>query len=219
MKAHTKRILRKIIAPIRRIGLKNKNFTIISNNCRGGFIYDIYGLQYRTPTIGTYFFPDDYIKFCKNLKYYLSTDPIPIDVQNSKYKKEILKKGVKVFVAKLEDIEVVFAHYDTIEDAISKRNRRKKRVNFNNILLKFNDQNGFKNKNFDEFLEIKNYDNKIFFTANNKYETNKNCKVVYFNEFRDMGYVLDDIKSSFSKINIKKYLNCLKTNKESQYEN
>lgn len=36
MNAHTKRQIRKIISPFRRIGLKNFDFSIISNNCWGG---------------------------------------------------------------------------------------------------------------------------------------------------------------------------------------
>ncbi len=71
MNPHTKRKIRALIAPMRKIGLNNKDFTIISNNCWGGYIYDRYGLKYMTPTIGGIFFPDDYIKFISNLDYYL----------------------------------------------------------------------------------------------------------------------------------------------------
>ena len=56
MNASTKRKIRKFFSPIKRIGLKNKSFSIISNNCWGGIVYDIFGLQYRSPTIGCYFF-------------------------------------------------------------------------------------------------------------------------------------------------------------------
>lgn len=69
MRAQIKRLLRKIISPIKRFGLKNKKFSIISNNCWGGIVYDIFGLQYLSPTIGLFMFSDDYIRFCENLKF------------------------------------------------------------------------------------------------------------------------------------------------------
>lgn len=47
--------------------LKNTEFTIISNNCWGGFIYQKYGLKYQSPTIGLFFMGKDYIKFCSNV--------------------------------------------------------------------------------------------------------------------------------------------------------
>ena len=96
MKATTKRKLRKIISFIRRIGLKNRDFTIISNNCWGGFIYDIFGLKYQTPTIGTYFFSEDYVKFVNNLDYYLGLDVKPLRFEDSKHKDVLYERGQKM---------------------------------------------------------------------------------------------------------------------------
>src|SRR5699024_4328392 len=56
----------------RRLKLTHRDITIISNNCWGGFIYQKYGLEYRTPTIGLFFLGDDYVKFCSKLEFYLS---------------------------------------------------------------------------------------------------------------------------------------------------
>ena len=41
--------------------LTNTNFTIISNNCWGGVIYESYDLPKNTPTAGMFFMADDYI--------------------------------------------------------------------------------------------------------------------------------------------------------------
>jgi uncharacterized protein (DUF1919 family) len=66
----------KIAPPFRRIGLKNRDFTVISNNCGAGrYGYNELRLQYTTPTVGLFFFFEDYIKFLSNLEHYLS---IPI---------------------------------------------------------------------------------------------------------------------------------------------
>ena len=52
----------------RRNKLNNTDFSIISNNCWGGSVYRRYGLQYKSPTIGLYFFAEEYIKFLMNLE-------------------------------------------------------------------------------------------------------------------------------------------------------
>jgi len=50
--------------------LKNRNFTIVSNNCWGGEVYRGFGLPYQTPFVGLFLFPACYIKLLKNLKNY-----------------------------------------------------------------------------------------------------------------------------------------------------
>lgn len=76
------RKLRKVVAPFRRIGLK-KQFTIFSDNCWGGRLYDKFALQYLSPTIGLAIEESDYIKFLLNLDYYISLTPKPI-INNQK---------------------------------------------------------------------------------------------------------------------------------------
>lgn len=53
----------KILATSRRAKLTNTDFSIISNNCWGGHVYRRYGLPYTSPTVGMYFFSEDYINF------------------------------------------------------------------------------------------------------------------------------------------------------------
>lgn len=204
MDAHLKRKIRKIIAPFRRIGLKCFDFSIISNNCWGGYVYDIFGLQYLTPTIGLYFIADDYVKFIGNLKYYLSFDIVPISKEESKWNG---KAQITDMIGKLGDIEVMFAHYDSLEDACKKWNYRRMRVNWDKILVKFNDQNNFTLETLDSF-NSSNFKNKLFFTAKKEYCFNSYS--YWLNEYKNENYVLDDIKSSSKYLNIKKFLNEIK---------
>lgn len=48
--------------------LTNKDFTIISNNCWGAFVYQKFNLQYNTPFVGLFLFAPDYIKLLKNFE-------------------------------------------------------------------------------------------------------------------------------------------------------
>lgn len=85
--------LNPFLGPLRRwFGGVNKPFTIISNNCWGGIVYQHYNLPYDSPTVGLYFYADEYIKFVSNLHYYLSQEITFISYEQSKYKDDIVRK-------------------------------------------------------------------------------------------------------------------------------
>ena len=125
------RKMRKLLAPFRRIGLK-KEFTLISNNCWGGRLYDKFSKPYLSPTIGLSMCENDFLKFVNNLDDYLKLELIPIKEEQSKTNNEHGNYGCM-----LGDVKVSFIHYRNVEDAVCKWNRRKKRIAWNNILVKF----------------------------------------------------------------------------------
>ena len=204
-----KRYIRKIFSPFYRLRLKSKDFTIISNNCWGGIIYDKLGIQYQTPTIGCYFFSNDYIKFISNLKYYLNVDLKQINFEDSQYKNFIDCNSI---IGKLEDIEIIFVHYTSFNEAYEKWNRRKKRINYRYILIKYSDQNNFEEKNFTGFVNL-NYKNKFFITTNPKYKQ-KGVNTLVLKDNKNIGYAIDDIKPSLRKISITKLINSIFDNEE-----
>lgn len=87
---------KKIYIPLlqkhRKKRLKYDDFTIISNNCWGGCCYEYFGMQKFSPTIGAYFFADDYVRFCSNLKYYCSQQLKIISVSDSSHYEAIKKQ-------------------------------------------------------------------------------------------------------------------------------
>lgn len=145
--------------------LLNNDFTIISNNCWGGMIYECYGMKKLSPTVGLYFMAGDYIKFISDLKKYIYEPLEMIDVEESKYKNMFLAPGIKRCpIGLLKDIEIMFLHYKDNDDAIAKWNRRVERINWDNLLIKFNDQNGCTEDDLIKFLEL-DLRNKLFFTC------------------------------------------------------
>ncbi len=66
--------------------LCNKKFTIISNNCWGGTVYEAHDLQKQSPTIGLFFIAEDYIKFLKHFKEYLKSPITFITPAESRWK-------------------------------------------------------------------------------------------------------------------------------------
>ncbi len=70
----------------RRKKLVNTDFTIISNNCWGGTVYESYGIKKMSPTVGMFIMPEDYLKMISNLEYYMSQPLKFIDPDDSKWK-------------------------------------------------------------------------------------------------------------------------------------
>lgn len=119
----------------RRIGLKNRSFSIISNNCSGGYVYQYFGIKYNSPTEGLYFTTEDYVKLAQNPLYFFSKEIEFISSGNSK-NKELLKDSVNwgnFPIGKIEDLEVYFLHYENETEAKEKWIRRVSRINYNNI--------------------------------------------------------------------------------------
>lgn len=190
---------------IKRNKIKNKKFTIISNNCFAGIVYRNNAIEYQSPTCGLFIMPDDYIKFIYNLKHYLNIDKFnKISINESKHSDYLRKIKYNGIIGKLDDIEIMFLHYKTFEEAVEKWNRRKQRINYENIIYKFNDQNQCTYAQLEMFNDFKEK-NKLLFTAK-KYD---NIDSIQFKEFEKYDYVLNDSKEKIYKkyIDIYKYLN------------
>lgn len=150
----------------RRKQLKYTDFTIISNNCWGGLVYQYFGLQYATPTIGLFMMDDDYIKFLENLDYYLSQPLVFISHAESKYRGQLQRETTakdSYPIAVLDDIEVHFMHYKSAEEAQSKWEYRKRRINKERLLVKMSQRSSDDLTILERFDKLP-YKNKICFT-------------------------------------------------------
>lgn len=122
--------------------LKNRKITIISNNCWAGRVYQYLDMPYLSPTVGLYFFAPDYIKFVSDLRRYLEKPLKFIGPSESKYYEELKKRNhTNKPIGLLDDVEIVFLHYKSEAEALEKWNRRKERVNFDDIFIKMSRMN------------------------------------------------------------------------------
>lgn len=146
--------------------LKNTDFTIISNNCWGGSIYESYGLIKQSPTVGMYFMADEYLRFVSNLQYYLCQCDIEfISPEEARYLDFYSGNlPVKYPIARLGDVEIAMMHFHSEEEARAKWERRCKRINWDRLLVKMNDQNGCTAEQAKAFGALP-YANKVFFTV------------------------------------------------------
>lgn len=183
--------------------IKNKTVTIISNNCWGGFMYQSCKLPYSSPFIGLYLYAPDYIKLLRNLKYNLSQPIHFISREQSKYV-QYLKHDYIIGVLGETDIEIVFMHYKNQQEIIEKWNRRLKRVNYNNMIVKFSDTDECRSDLLIQEFDKLPYKNKVCFSA----KEFPNCdSVIYMPEFHDKGFVLYEWAYSYKYYNFIKEAN------------
>lgn len=192
---------------VHKLTLKNKKFSIVSNNCWGGYVYQLYGLKYRTPFIGLYIFAPDYIKMLDDLEGYLKKQIVFIEPSKSRYIDELIKmdRVGKYPIGLLGDIELHFLHYKDQKEVLEKWNRRLKRFDYNNMLVKFSDSNLCNRELIIKFNNL-SFKNKLCITANN-YNLDS---VVQYKVYEKIGHVENEWAYDRVYINIKKILNNLK---------
>ena len=207
MRDSVKKGLRSILTSIRRIGLINDNFTIISNNCFAGFVYQKFDIQYNTPFIGLFILGPDYIYLLKNFNKLIKEKLDFINANESRYKEYLINvnRFNKYQIGKLGDkVEIHFLHYKSQEEAKEKWNRRVQRINFNNILFKFSDNDLSNEELIQEFDELP-YKNKICFTS--KDMKNIKCQI-YLKKYKNEKSVENEW-AAISSIKMKKIINKL----------
>lgn len=168
IKIHLRNYYIRATAAWRKKKLSNIDFTIISNNCWGGLVYESYNLPKQTPTVGMYFMAEEYIRFVSNLKYYLCECKMkfipPEEARHKAFYAQDSRFG-SYPIARLGDVEIAMLHYHSEEEALEKWERRCKRVNWDRLIVKMNDQNEFTEEHAIAFENLP-YANKVFFTVN-----------------------------------------------------
>lgn len=176
--------IRKVITP---------DTSIISSNCFAGRIMQDLGMQYNTPTLGLYFFADDYIEFLSHLKYYLTEAKLGF-LDQSRYPlgNERRAKWTHWYPIGLlgGKVEVQFLHYHTEKEAAEKWYRRARRVNFDNLFVIGMEQNLCTVDNIKAFDKLP-FENKIFFSSKQIDNCISNC---YLEKFAEHGEVGDAYK-------------------------
>ena len=200
IKNKLKPIVYPIINFIPRRRLKNKKFTIISDNCWAGKVYQELGLPYQTPFIGMFVFSPDYIKMLKNIKYYLSGDVSLRFIKESKYIQEFDNSYP---IALLDDIELHFLHYADEIEARQKWDRRIQRIHWDNLYFKFNDNDACTHELMKEFEELP-YKSKIIFSSKNYRGL---PSLVHFKSAEKQGYVGIDLKTYHRYFDVVSWLN------------
>ena len=102
--------------------LQNKDFTIICATCAGGVITHKLGKQFMSPTVNLFFAEKDVPKLVSDLRWYMTQELVPLHDNTCPFPKALCG-----------DIEITFNHAKSFEEAKSIWDRRKKRINYDNI--------------------------------------------------------------------------------------
>lgn len=165
------------------LNLIDKNFSIICNNCLGGFIYQYYNIEYRTPTLGLFFLARDYVKFLSDIKFYLTKQLEFINPIESIYYESFknLAGFMEFPIAKLYDIEIFFMHYKNKEEVIEKWTRRINKINWNNLIIIFAENETCNLEIIKQFDDLQ-FQNKICFTKDDHKEIKSSCYIEEMND-------------------------------------
>ena len=194
---------------LNRLRINKSNFSIISNNCWGTFIYKKFGLPYQSPFVNLFLFAPDYIKLLENFSN-IDLEKIEfIEKTESKYINECIECDIhqeNYPIGLLEGhIELHFLHYKTKEDAKEKWLRRCKKINYERLIFKFSDGDNCTDEHLKQFNALI-FKNKVAFTSKPYPELES---VVFIKKYQNQPRVRDEWKSFHKHYDIVKTINTL----------
>ena len=130
-----KRIMNKASKEIRyrsyRKRLINPDVTIICQNCVAGVMYHQLGIDFKSPTINGFFEDENFVKLAYDFPKYMEYEAEPlVDQFVDPIDNTMVYPKIKIY-----DIEFCALHYKNCEEAVNAWNRRRKRVNLNNLCV------------------------------------------------------------------------------------
>ena len=144
-----------------------QGFSVISNNCFGGRLYQDLELPYGTPTAGMFIIMTDFLEFCQHLPHYLRDAELTF-VPESKWehirkrrRDENLTYPIGVLDGK---VELHFLHYASEQEARDKWTRRAARVDLDKVVVAALQIYGVDKADYEAFETIP-CERKYFFTT------------------------------------------------------
>ncbi len=209
-----RKIEKYIKAKINRLLINKDDFTIVSNNCWGTFIYKKFGIPYQSPFVNLVIFAPDYIELLENFSIETLNKLSFIEHKDSRHKEELMCLSIYDIdypIGILDNkYELHFLHYPSKEDAQDKWLRRVKRMNLDKLIFKFSDGDKFESSMAKRFDDLK-YKNKVCFVAQ---EFQDLPSVITLDKFRGSNRVRDEWKHSDKEFDVVKFINAIKTNEE-----
>lgn len=114
----------------------------IASNCIGGRLSQLSGRPYRSPTVGLWFAPDDFLRFAADLSTYL--------VERVRERAD-LAEGCGHPVGEVGDVVLWFQHYPDFAAAERDWRRRADRVDLKRVALTFTDRDGARPEHLERF--------------------------------------------------------------------
>lgn len=155
----------------RYVKILESNISIVSDECWGGVVSNTLGIQFNSPFVNLYIYSDDdYYKLVSNIQYYLN-QPLALLSESTE---------INSAIGCIGDVKIVFNHHRNFSEAKKDWDRRVKRFNFKNYIIKkiikddedaerfsnlpIKNKIGFyyKDSNLDGVISLKNYEKSRF---------------------------------------------------------
>ena len=111
--------------------------SIISNNCFGGCIAKDYHMEFCSPTINLKILPEEFPKFCANIRHYMDAELVEYTELSDEHKAYCEHMfgyvPMEYPMGLIDDILVVFQHYESFAESKECWDKRKARVDFNDM--------------------------------------------------------------------------------------
>lgn len=143
--------------------LSNKKPTIFSNDCIAGVLMKNYELPCNSPMVNCAMFPNDYVRYLKNIRHYMKCELVEIESE--------LQFPVGELISDLGNIEIRFMHYSSFEEAKTLWKRRTRRIDLDNmnVILDLNPGMVADDQTINDFLDLPY--NKVIITTDKYRDT------------------------------------------------
>ena len=178
-------IREKILNRINRLRLKNKHVSLLSNNCNGALILHDLRLRFNSPFVNLWLFPNDFVKYIKNIKHYMDCE-----LQFEKY------GDFPYPVARLDDIYIFFQHYKNEAEARRKWEERTRRIDLDNLWILMTERDGCTFDVMKQFDDLP-YKHKVLLTHLPFKDISSSCYVSGFEKEVECGILSDFIPRQF----------------------
>lgn len=111
------------------VQLMQSKVSIIANNCWGGTAYHALGMKFRSPFINMFLNDEDYLRMLDDLQYYLGLE---LKFVQEGYNPVL---GRNYPVCRLDDVELHFNHYASMQEVEGKWYERIGRLNWDNLFI------------------------------------------------------------------------------------
>lgn len=137
---------------MRYVSLIENPITILSDDCWGGYVYHRLCLPFTSPLVNIYWDRTEYARFIQNPLFYLETELIMEREGN-------LKKGIHPIGrlgTKNDHVSLELVHSACFDEAKEQWERRKKRINPDNLFVKMGFSSNISDEKRDKYLEAFN---------------------------------------------------------------
>ena len=141
--------------------LSNTKVSLLVPDCLGGILFHDLGMRFLSPTVNLMMLQTDFLRFVLNLEQYLNGTFEFFESKEYAFPCARLKPND----INARDVVVYFTHYRNEQDALTKWNERKARIDLDNIYIVIEERDGITKSDLQKLADL-NVRGIVAFTCN-----------------------------------------------------